>query len=512
MTNRDLFDAIGMLDAAECRRALAPKKKAPSHGRAFRITAAVSAAAVLALTAGASLWIFSRLKRGDLRVTAPAAEPNVPASELQEILVQERTVPFDDISDAMICFMSPAYAPYALTVSAAEQQTLAAALEQAHWTEIDGAVSEPDGEHSPMYVYNNGTAFCVTQCNLMQDDRNVVKIEQNGRSRYYAVDSSACAAIAKAANPEHADTKNGNLTWCPVYSVNTEDIWKNFVVDRKECDMTTKDGIFYKMSNTCDYFDRASGHVYELERQEENFVPAIQSGGQVTQPGGSSLDGNKRWFREYQSAFSTDLCAAFSVEHTEVTLWHCDPARMLSDDSAELIPEGMCGVYTEPEQRYRFDLTTGEYEKMHSSQHRYVSQPVENDAHHWYDEEGTDVWQARNKITNCDFSDEAISPYYLALNYLYDFDNWEIAGNETVDGRECVRITGHLTGYPAQKQQVDAFEMNVDIETGILMKLTGYDSEGLMSRQIVVSELRLNDEAEDVERPDFTVLTEKKQP
>lgn len=510
MTNRDLFDAIGMLDAAECKKALIPPER-KSHGKGFRMAAAVSAAAVLALTAGASVWMIGRLKEENQYLTVPAASGDSEAAV--QIEPQVRTVPFDDISEDQICFMSAAYAPYALTVSAEEQQALAAALEQSQWTETDSPADEPDGECDLMYVYNDGEPFRLTQYG-----GGIVKIEQHRAFRYYRVDGAACGAISRAANPEDIDTASGNLTWCAPVTISTEKIWDNFVTDAPECDMTTKDGVYYKMSNTCDYFDRASGEVRVIERREADFVPEFQNGDWVPDLAKAHVnsssedalfsenDSQNRWCNITLSRFQTDLRTAFSSEHTDFFVCQYDADRLLTDD----LPgyrEMESAEYHEPELRYDIVPENGTYRKIRSSQHRYVSQPVTRDEQHWY-EDGMEFRRTRQTVTNCENADAAISPYQFALYYLYDFDNWEITGNQTVNGRECVCIEGDLTGAAAQKQQTERFEICADLQTGILMKFVGYDSAGQISRAIVTHDLQLDEAAEAVDMPDLAHMKE----
>lgn len=79
------------------------------------------------------------------------------------------------------------------------------------------------------------------------------------------------------------------------------------------------------------------------------------------------------------------------------------------------------------------------------------------------------------------------------------------AVNEETSGTVCVHINGVVN---IEYDQTKSFDWYIDEETGLTVRFIGYDSDGSIGRFIEVKNLKFNDEAEPVQTPDFTGMTD----
>ncbi len=104
-------------------------------------------------------------------------------------------------------------------------------------------------------------------------------------------------------------------------------------------------------------------------------------------------------------------------------------------------------------------------------------------------EDGILQYSYRRNITNCPLASYCLVPQELAFSYLKDFDRWLIEDDAfTYLGRACIVIKGAPTAYFAEKHQAQAFQMIVDLETGILLCFDGY-SDSERTRYMHVTEI-----------------------
>lgn len=87
MTKRDLFDAIGQMDAAYCRQAFREPEKTSEPSRMLRWTSAAAAAAVFAVVAGGAVWFIGSMQSGD-GLRAGYAESSELLAEVTEAVTE----------------------------------------------------------------------------------------------------------------------------------------------------------------------------------------------------------------------------------------------------------------------------------------------------------------------------------------------------------------------------------------------------------------------------------------
>ena len=402
-------------------------------------------------------------KSTSVAYTAAVTEPQV-----------QSNAPVIDITGDTVRFMAPAYAPYLLDISAEQQQKLAAALDSSEWTSCDANEPLPDGEAYTMYAYNNGAPYSLK---LYGD--NTAKIEGMGETTRWYVSAEAAKAITEAACPSDENVLSGHLTWCDASTINVSDIWKNTRAGAKKCDMTSKEEVFFKMNNTLDYFDRISG-IVKIGRVDY------------------SASGSFGDFKKYD--FQADLNTAKAYQHDEnyygpgyeaflngegLTNQNADYIYSQDGENSYSVSLSENNYYTIPEVKHRIDSQTVPFEELHSN----------DDSLNKYD-----CWNTRSQMLG-GIAVECIENYRTAIDYLGDFNDWDIAGTEEVNGRVCVHIKGI---YESEQDNIKNFDLYLDKETGVTVRLLSYDGSGNVVYFIEVEDLCFDDDAEQVKEPDLT--------
>ncbi|MBQ5339997.1 MAG: hypothetical protein J6Z40_12645, partial [Oscillospiraceae bacterium] len=268
-------------------------------------------------------------------------------------------------------------------------------------------------------------------------------------------------------------------------SLSTPKFWDNFSSNPRECDMMTQYGLFFKMSNSIDYFGRISGRVlhgsdtspdapYPYSLQVSDFQYNLDMGScyeDNTYYIGNSLDdmADKRFD---------------ALHHEGDNVYACDGSMI-----------------------YRTVTNNTEYQVTLGGSHRCeFSPPIENDNRHSM-LDGIDCWNYRRAVSYGSCAKECLYPEERILGFLYDFDNWEITGEkQATGGRMCSVVKGHLTGDYSRKLNVVDFTFLVDQETGILLEYLGYDAAGKLSEFVMTENLKFGDNADLVQSFDPTGL------
>ena len=258
----------------------------------------------------------------------------------------------------------------------------------------------------------------------------------------------------------------------------------------KEYDMSTQEGVYYKMLNSMDYFDRASGELIDATNQMPYFKTV---------------------------EFETDQNTATSYAH--VQSWVCYNTLHLTDDFSEyselLTYEGDRYdyiTYSDGIDLHTFDLTTQKHEykgfgkgsQSVNTKEDTAEFDIPDEQRHTVDSSGNNHWSYRNDATNIREAHNCLCPQEIVFGFLTDFDNWSITDEQDFCGRECVILSGILEGAYGQKQNVAKFEFIVDKETGVLLKLLGYDENGELSKYLEVKRIRFNEYANKVRTVTYT--------
>ena len=485
MTNRKIKEMMRDIDPKYQQRANERAAAVQHVSRRSRIPTLLVCGAAATCAVFAAAIILPRLKAEQMEIAASESQ-NEYAEDSEYGIVTENVeaAPIPDFSEDTIRLMSAAYAPYVLEIPKEKQQELASALMNAAWTKCDPDLPVPDGENDSVFVYNNGDSY-----RLRVYSDNTVDVEQNGEVTRWQLSDGVCDAIHKAAHPAQPapnesfaeNPLTGHLTWCAEDTLNAADIWQNTNVAAKACDMTTKDGVFYKMCNTMDYYNRVS---------------CVTVSG--TRPEGSQFNADR-------STLRADLNAGKASEILEY-FYSADADALMN--GCEGCTRDESGMFITAKDGEKFYSATEYNHACHVDRHiihRIDCPPVEKDQLRPDEMEfdDYDFYNSRRQILE-GMGLNSFEWSKLVLGYLYDFDTWDIVGTETVNGRNCVHIKGKANDKFIFKEFVSDFDMYTDEETGVLVKLLGYNRNGALSHFVNTLDLKFEDDAEPFELPDFS--------
>ena len=483
MTNRQLRELMHDISPRYQQKADARAAAAQRSEHKIRIPAIIGTAAVCC--AGlAAVVMLPKLHQNTL------LSPESAMSDIQEVTesmespetAQEiESIAFDNLRNEIIRIVAPAYAPCAYAPTAEEQREIANAFMESEWVPASDA-QVPDGEAVILYIYDAQEPTVLTFYM-----NNLVRVSTDGfteNGTFFVPPENALKAV-RAAAMHDGESLLKRLTWCNPETLSSPKFWDNFSINPRECDMMTQDGLFFKMSNSVDYFGKVSGRVlhgsdtgpdapYPYSLAIADFQYNLDMGTayeNISQYSGNSLDdmANKRLDALY---------------HEGDMVYACD---------GEIIYQTMTNNTA-----YRF--TRG------GSHRCEFSPPIENDKRH-STIGGTDGWYCRRAVSYGFLAKQCLYPEERILGFLYDFDNWEITGEkQATGGRMCSVVKGHLTGDYSRKLNVVNFTFLVDQETGILLEYLGYDAAGILSEFVMTENLKFGYDADLVQSFDPTGL------
>ena len=499
MTNRQIKEMMRDIDPQYQQKANARAAAVQHVPHRSRIPSLLVCGAAATCAVFAAAIILPRLKTEQFDIAASEAQIESAADSEYEVVTEPvEKVDFTGISsEGAIRFMAAAYAPYMLDISAEQQNAFALELAAAAsvadigaedagtvWQPCDPDMPYPDGENYLVYVYNDGDPY-----RMIAYSDNTVAFERGDSVERWQFPDGTFEMIGKYANPSQPDPNEsyaenpleGHLTWCAEDTLNAADIWKNTNVAAKEVDMTTKEGVFYKMSNTMDYYNRVSC---------------------VTVSG--TRNGSPR-FQATRSALRADLNAGKATEYLDYFYSADADALMNGCEGCDQDDSGTFTTAKDGEKSYHAtEYNHACYVDPYIT-HRIDCPPVENDQRkpEQMEFDDYDFYNSRCQILD-GMGLDSFEFAKLVLGYLYEFDKWDIVGTETVNGRTCVHIKGTVNSRCIFRDFVKDFDMYTDEATGAVVKLLGYNQNGELSHFVNTLNLAFEDDAEPVVQPDFS--------
>lgn len=272
-----------------------------------------------------------------------------------------------------------------------------------------------------------------------------------------------------------------------------------------EYDMTTKEGIYGKMLNSVDYFDKAFVAVIEMETAEENLITVMNLWADVT-------TGQSREYVERDNVmYENDIPNLVALNH---------PPTVEEDEYYGHFTDYCDGssVYAinPDEKTYRLSSCSPISRRDDSPidaeavrQWFLETHQQENDGQQNYVRfEETEEVIFRHDATSSRVGAKWLQPYSFAMYALSDFDKWELGGKVDYIGRECIEIAGDAYGYNWYPEG-STFTAYIDEETGCLLRNVVYDADGNLVDWQVTMAISFDEEAE-IEFPNLDEYTEIK--
>lgn len=344
-------------------------------------------------------------------------------------------------------------------------------------------------------------------------------VEIYRRPRWYKAVSIAAAFVLAAAavtgsalmikglgnTPEHlgteleAETEESEPTLTDINEeeLTEEEPTEEVLSAELSYDMSTKEGIYNKMLNSIDFFDRASGKYIYGERYDVTNEASL-------------------------GEFSGDLDAAQSYGKYSFVLLN-NPEECISGAPADTVMNQDVRIaeafidYSDGNNLYRIfnnfkDLCyifdpSDEHMKMVKPPQRdripYNADDIEAIKDYYYNSgeefsQSSDylVQHVRNRGCVSGVVGRGPGASAYAISHLTNFDVWDISGEDTFVGRDCVVIEGIVEKQLLLSRGEASFTMYVDKETGVVVNFYSRNEAGELVNFKVFEELFFDDEAE----------------
>lgn len=228
----------------------------------------------------------------------------------------------------------------------------------------------------------------------------------------------------------------------------------------EQFDMSTQEGIYYKMLTSVDFFYNVSGRLV----QSKNGVS----------------------FNDVE--FEIDMYSSKSYSHIR-QYWTNAPQEVMDGNlsGAELITDE---YDTYDFINYSDGINLHTYNNI-SHKHEYLSRSVrhkDSDIIPYNELRNNNKWQFKRNPLNCPYADDSLFPQVIASSFLADYDAWQIDGETKYLNRKAVSI----------KATDNSFTMLTDKETGVLLKFISYTENGEIAQFISVLDIAFDDEASKV--------------
>lgn len=243
-------------------------------------------------------------------------------------------------------------------------------------------------------------------------------------------------------------------------------------------DMSAQEGVYYKMLNCIDYYDRASGEFISSSNGTTNC---------------SIVE------------FETDIVSSRSYSHyTQCYLYNPLDVIEGKQESVDLADDADNIQFCDGTDNYTYSRILKKITMTMGGVITRTDDFSVPDSERHVVSGGVDHWSYREQATNLPYARMCLEPWEMTFGFLTDFDTWKITGTEKYIDRECVSIEGTLSGAYGAKQNVTSFTFLVDKETGVLLRYIGRDGNGDLSQFLIVRDIAFDDNARKVRPVEFS--------
>ena len=287
----------------------------------------------------------------------------------------------------------------------------------------------------------------------------------------YAIHGFGRAVLPATNNPE---PQSENIVTEPT----TEEITEPARRQLTQYDMSTQEGVYYKILNCIDYYDRASCEFISSSN-ELTYCNIVE--------------------------FETDIVSSRSYSHYRQCYLY-NPLDVIEgkQESVDLADDADNIQFCDGIDNYTYNLISKKFKMSMGGVIKRADNFSIPDSERHVVSGGVDHWSYREQATNVPFARMCLEPWEMTFGFLTNFDTWSITGTEKYIDRECVSIEGTLSGAYGAKQNVTNFTFLVDKETGVLLRYIGRDENGDLSHFLIVRDIAFDDNARKVRSVEFS--------
>ncbi|MDC3422868.1 hypothetical protein NC661_21220 [Aquibacillus koreensis] len=133
----------------------------------------------------------------------------------------------------------------------------------------------------------------------------------------------------------------------------------------------------------------------------------------------------------------------------------------------------------------KYKLSSWDKEKYKSPKDRYGKK------------DGETVYIRRDDPSFMGLAQTSVFPQMIALGYLEDYNSWNILNEEKYLNLDAVVIKGTFNDFYQRKFETDTFKLWVHKDTGILLKMEGYKTDGQVGELLETTSIKINGSLDD---------------
>lgn len=242
-------------------------------------------------------------------------------------------------------------------------------------------------------------------------------------------------------------------------------------------DMSTKEGIYNKMVNSCFFFTKFSGTIIESADIENNLCSMIDINLNVASGRNSAISQTYMYTNDiYNIVAGDDPLIDESTYQDDYNAVYCDGEKI-----ANIYPNEFA------------------YEIVSENASPQSGHPVAFEAMMDYEKnkrKSASPFSVMKSGINTVIGERFSQPYTCdVFSYMSDFNNWSIDGDSFICDRECVGISLTIS------DRIRSY-MNIDKNTGCMLRYI-YEVDGKVADYMVMREVFFDDDASEIEEVDL---------
>lgn len=242
-------------------------------------------------------------------------------------------------------------------------------------------------------------------------------------------------------------------------------------------DMSTKEGIYNKMVNSCFFFTKAYGSIIEAEDVNSNICRT--------------------------SEITLNVASGKSIASTQTFMYTNNIYNIVAGDEPLIDEFNSQGdyeaIYCDGEKIAKIYPNEFAYEIISENASPQSGHPVAFEAMMDYEKnkrKDAAPFSVMKSGINTDIGERFSQPYTCdVFSYMSDFNNWSIEGDSIICNRECINISLNVS------DRIHSY-MDIDKNTGCMLRYI-YEVDGEVADYMVLKEVNFDDEESEIEEVDL---------